>query len=88
VTTVNPASYRFLLGRFECFCLSDGSWDYPLKNFFANVPNRDIQDALRECHLPPDYVRTPYTCLYVDTGEHRLLVDMGAAIFLRHGQAT
>jgi glyoxylase-like metal-dependent hydrolase (beta-lactamase superfamily II) len=71
-------SYRFKLGDFECISLSDGSVDYPLKNFFANVPIEQVEEALRQRNLPIDYVTTPYTYLYVDTGEHRALVDMGA----------
>ncbi len=71
-------SYRFKLGDFECVCLSDGSLDYPLKNFFANVSVEQIQEALRQRNLPIDYITTPYTYLYVNTGEHRVLVDMGA----------
>ena len=70
--------YRFQLGRFECLSLSDGSWDYPLKNFFANVPVERIQEALRQRSLSIDYITTPYAYLYVNTGDHRLLVDMGA----------
>jgi glyoxylase-like metal-dependent hydrolase (beta-lactamase superfamily II) len=66
------------LGSFECLSLSDGSWDYPPNSLFANVPLEDIKDALREHNLPLDYIRAPYTFLYVDTGEHRALVDMGA----------
>jgi glyoxylase-like metal-dependent hydrolase (beta-lactamase superfamily II) len=71
-------SYRFKLGDLECVSLSDGSVDYPLKNFFANVPIEQVEEALRQHNLPVDYVTTPYTYLYVDTGEHRALVDMGA----------
>jgi glyoxylase-like metal-dependent hydrolase (beta-lactamase superfamily II) len=70
--------YRFKLGDFECVSLSDGSVDYPLKSFFANVPIEQIEGALRQRGLPIDYVTTPYTYLYVDTGQHRALVDMGA----------
>jgi glyoxylase-like metal-dependent hydrolase (beta-lactamase superfamily II) len=70
--------YRFRLGDFECVSLSDGSVDYPLKNFFANVPIEQIEETLRQRGLPIDYVTTPYTYLYVDTGENRVLVDMGA----------
>jgi glyoxylase-like metal-dependent hydrolase (beta-lactamase superfamily II) len=70
--------HRFRLGAFECVSLCDGSVDYPLKNFFANVPVEQVEGALRERGLPVEYVTTPYTYLYVDTGEHRLLVDMGA----------
>jgi glyoxylase-like metal-dependent hydrolase (beta-lactamase superfamily II) len=71
-------SYRFALGAFECISLSDGSLDYPLKNFFANVPLERVEEALRRRDLPTDYITTPYTYLYVDTGAHRVLVDMGA----------
>lgn len=70
--------YRFELGDFDCVCLSDGSRDYPLKDFFANVPVEEIETALREHNLPAGYITTPYTHLYVDTGQNRLLVDMGA----------
>jgi glyoxylase-like metal-dependent hydrolase (beta-lactamase superfamily II) len=66
------------LGEFECVSLSDGSLDYPLKNFFANVPLERVEEALRRRDLPTDYITTPYTYLYVDTGAHRVLVDMGA----------
>ena len=76
--TMNIGSYRFQLDDFECFCLSDGSMDYPLQNFFANVPAPEIEAALREQNLPTDYITTPYTYLYVNTNEHQVLVDMGA----------
>lgn len=70
--------YHFRLGDFRCASLCDGSVDYPLELFFANVPLDQIQETLRQRNLPIDYVTTPYTYLYVDTGEHRALVDMGA----------
>ena len=75
---MNIKSYRFQLGSFECLSLSDGSVDYPPGHLFANVPKAQIEEALRGRGLPVDYVTTPCTCLYVNTGEHRVLVDMGA----------
>jgi glyoxylase-like metal-dependent hydrolase (beta-lactamase superfamily II) len=75
---MNHGCFRFKLGDFDCVSLSDGSVDYPIKNFFANVPVDEVKEALRRRGLPIDYVTTPYTYLYVDTGEHRALVDMGA----------
>lgn len=71
-------SYRFKLGEFECVSISDGSLDYPLQNFFANVPKEQIEEILRQRNLPTDHVTTPYTYLFVDTGDNRMLVDMGA----------
>jgi glyoxylase-like metal-dependent hydrolase (beta-lactamase superfamily II) len=75
---VSTGSYRFKLGDFECVSLSDGSVDYPLQSFFANVPRAHVEEALQQHDLPIDYVTTPYTYLYIDTGAHRVLVDMGA----------
>ena len=75
---MNKGYYRLNLGDFECVSLSDGSVDYPLKNFFANVSIEKVEEALRQRNLPVEYVTTPYTYLYVDTGEHHALVDMGA----------
>jgi glyoxylase-like metal-dependent hydrolase (beta-lactamase superfamily II) len=78
---MNATSYRFPLGSLECLALSDGSVNYPPGHLFANVPKAQVEEALRERGLPIDYVTTPCTCLYVDTGERRVLVDMGAGKF-------
>jgi glyoxylase-like metal-dependent hydrolase (beta-lactamase superfamily II) len=70
--------YRFTLGDYLCACLSDGSLDYPLQNYFTNVPLEEIEAALRKRDLPTDYITTPYTYLFIDTRENRIMVDMGA----------
>jgi glyoxylase-like metal-dependent hydrolase (beta-lactamase superfamily II) len=75
---MSTGSYQFQLGDFGCVCLSDGSLDYPLHNFFANVPAAEVEAALRQHNLPTDYITTPYTYLFVDTKDHQVLVDMGA----------
>ncbi len=74
--------YRFRLGDFECACLSDGSWDYSTQKLFANVPGEQLQAALRQRNLPLETITTPYTYLYANTGEHQVLVDMGAGDYL------
>lgn len=71
-------SYRFRLGDFECVSISDGSYDYPLQNFFANVPKEQVETILRQRNLPTDHITTPYTFLYIKAPEHQVLVDMGA----------
>jgi glyoxylase-like metal-dependent hydrolase (beta-lactamase superfamily II) len=75
---MSSGSYSFPLGDFTCVCLSDGSLDYPLQNFFSNVPLQEIEAALKQRDLPTDYITTPYTYLFIDTREHKVLVDMGA----------
>ena len=75
---MNAASYPFRLGNFECLALSDGSVNYPPGHLFANVPHARIEEALGGRGRPVDYITTPRTCLYVNTGAHQVLVDMGA----------
>ena len=75
---MNIEHHRFELGDYECVSVADGTADYPLTNFFANVPLEQVEEALRQRDLPVDFVTTPYTYLYVNTGENRVLVDMGA----------
>jgi glyoxylase-like metal-dependent hydrolase (beta-lactamase superfamily II) len=75
---MDSGNYRFRIGSFECVALSDGAFNYPLESLFANVPVEQIQAALRQHHLSSHQITTPYTCLLIDTGEHRVLIDTGA----------
>jgi glyoxylase-like metal-dependent hydrolase (beta-lactamase superfamily II) len=72
-------SYRFKVGTFECLiAVSDGTFTYPAGLLFVNASQDQREQALRDHNLPPDQVTTPYTCLVIDTGRHRVLVDTGA----------
>ena len=75
---MDTGSFRFEMGEFECVSVSDGALNYPPESLFANVPLEHVEEALRQLNLPTAQVMTPYTCLYIDTGEHRVLVDTGA----------
>ena len=75
---MDAGSFRFGVGQFECVSLSDGALNYPPESLFSNVPLERVEEALRKLDLPTSQVMTPYTCLYIETGEHRVLVDTGA----------
>ena len=75
---MGTGTFRFEMGGFECVSLSDGTLNYPPESFFSNVPLEHVKEALLERNLPTSQVMTPYTCLYIYTGEHRVLVDAGA----------
>ena len=75
---VSEGVYHFKLARFDCVSINDGAFNYPLESLFANVPREQVEGALSRQHLPIDRVTTPYTCLFVDTGEHRVMIDTGA----------
>jgi glyoxylase-like metal-dependent hydrolase (beta-lactamase superfamily II) len=75
---MNPGSFRFGLGGFECIAFSDGAFNYPLERFFAKVSREQVQETLGQNELPTNRINTPYACLYVDTGQYRVMVDTGA----------
>jgi glyoxylase-like metal-dependent hydrolase (beta-lactamase superfamily II) len=85
---MNTEIYRFKVGNFECIAASDGTLTYapplfppPATFLFINAPKERLEQVLREHNLQPEqWVEwvSPYICLVVDTGEHRVLVDTGA----------
>lgn len=75
---METGTYQFTVGQFTGVAASDGGLNYPVESFFANVPANEVEEVLPRHHLPTDRIYTPYTCLFVDTGEHRVLIDTGA----------
>ncbi len=73
----------FRLGPFRCVAVCDGTNGmYTPAALFSNASPGEAKQLLRERGLPEDAITTPYTSLYVDTGEHRVLIDMGAGPLL------
>ena len=81
-------TYRFKLGSFQCIAISDGTLIYKPPNFpppsvmlFANAPKENLEKTLLEHNIQPETWEewvSPYICLMVDTGKHRVLVETGA----------
>lgn len=82
--------YRFKVGDFTCIAINDGTFAYPhpaqnvFINFFVNAPKERLVQALKKHGIDPEkwdeYV-SPYTCLVIDTGRRKVLVDTGAGGF-------
>ena len=85
---MNTEIYRFKVGTFECITVSDGTLTYtppmfppPATFLFTNAPKELLDRVLREHNLQPEqWVEwiSPYICVVIDTGKHRVLVDTGA----------
>ncbi len=69
-----PHSFR--IGKICCSPVVDGTFTYPANWFFRNIT--DAGEELRSRNLPSDEVTTPYSCLLVETGRKRVLIDTGA----------
>jgi glyoxylase-like metal-dependent hydrolase (beta-lactamase superfamily II) len=79
-------TYRFTVGPIECIAVSDGTFTYPSAAFVSNAPVEQFDEELRAHDLPPHEVVSPYTCLVVNTGSRRLLVDTGAGFAPTNGK--
>src|SRR5215471_4595114 len=80
---MNNSSYRFTVGTFECFAISDGTAVYtdPAPLLFANAPTAQLEQALLAYQIQlNEWVewKNTYICLLIATGTHNVLVDTGA----------
>jgi glyoxylase-like metal-dependent hydrolase (beta-lactamase superfamily II) len=71
-------AFRFKVGELDCISLNDGYHNYKIESFFANVDRGDLNQALQARNWPTDRVPSPYSSLYVRSGERHVLVDTGA----------
>lgn len=80
-------SYRFKIGDFECFAVSDGSHTYSPPQFpppeillFSNAPKESLASMRQRYNLPTPWTEwmSPYICLVIRTRKHLVLVDTGA----------
>jgi glyoxylase-like metal-dependent hydrolase (beta-lactamase superfamily II) len=85
---MSSESCRFKVGTIECMAVSDGTMTYtppmflpPAILLFVNAPQERLVQKLREHNIQPEkWVEwiSPYICLLINTGRHRVLVDTGA----------
>jgi len=77
---MNQPSYRFQLGQFACFAISDGTSVVPVevaRSIFGNAPQTDIEQVLRDRNIQLESLENQLTCLLVDTGDQWVLIDTG-----------
>ena len=79
---MNPDTFHFRVGRFECFAVSDGFGIYsnPARALFAGAPHEALAQVLYEHGIQLEEWsewKSPFICLLIRTDKHLTLVDTG-----------
>jgi glyoxylase-like metal-dependent hydrolase (beta-lactamase superfamily II) len=84
---MNSSCYRFKVGDFTCFAVSDGSYIYTTPQFpppevilFSNASQESLTSVRQRYQLPTPWKKwtSPYNCLVVKADKYLVLVDTGA----------
>lgn len=70
-------SYRFAVGALECVAIADGTEPTPVASVVKDVSADALGQALADCGLSPTDDAFYFNCLYVQTGERKVLFDAG-----------
>ena len=84
---MKKGSSHFAVGDFRCTLVADGTHGYPdpAALLFPDAPESELAGELAASGITPGnwpvWV-SPYTCLLIDTGSQRILMDTGAGDML------
>src|SRR5215469_1571066 len=74
-------TFRFQLGEFSCMAIQDEVGHYPIAMFLQNLAAEVYEPILLAQDQDLHQVGLPYTCLLIETGQNRLLVDTGVGSY-------
>jgi len=78
----NPGIYRYRVGAFTVTAIQDGGFaGPPLERVVTNAELATVQAALSDAFQPTDRFPINFTTLIVETGQHTVAIDAGAADF-------
>jgi hypothetical protein len=85
---MNSNFYHFSIGQFKCTAVADGTLIYappmfppPATLLCVNAPREQLERALSQQGIDLQQWKewtSNYTCLLIDTGTRKVLVDTGA----------
>ena len=73
-------TFRFRVGSISCIVIQDDAPRYPIGMFLTNLAKERYEPGLLQQGEDPQYIDLPYTCLFINTGRERLLVDTGMGV--------
>ena len=69
--------FQFNIGDYRCAAIHDGGHAGNADFLFRNAPEEELEQALQSHGLTADKLPSSWSCLYVDTGDQKLLLDTG-----------
>ena len=78
MSPTNSGVYHFKVGDFNAMVVSDGTLSFPTNFFVPNTDPEAVTAALTEHFLPTEDIFAHLNALYVETDEHKVLIDTGA----------
>ncbi|KYH35526.1 N-acyl homoserine lactonase [Clostridium tepidiprofundi DSM 19306] len=75
--TKNETAYHFKVGDFTCIIVNDGYATFPTKDLFTGLSECEIEKAICQYGIGKYVTEISFLCLYVDTGEHKIIIDTG-----------
>ncbi|MCR9146484.1 MAG: MBL fold metallo-hydrolase [Rhodobacteraceae bacterium] len=74
----NPAHFRFSVGDARVTIVSDGWFSLPTTGLGINAPREEVEAFLASNFLSPEQGYSHTNHLYIETGDARVLVDVGS----------
>ncbi len=79
---------QFTIGKYRCLLVSDGvhTYENPASLLFSNASTKELAQELKEWNISYDTWNSwtsSYTCVLIDTGQKRILLDAGAGSLLK-----
>jgi len=79
-------THRFKVGDFDCIAATDGFAPREDARFlFTNPSEEELAQVLQAHKLQPNHIPASVTCLVIDTGQNRILIDTGFGAEVRPG---
>ena len=70
-------TYHFTLGNFKCIVFNERNRESPASQMYSSVPQDEIAAVTTEFGLDGGAITSAINVLYIDTGDHKLLIDTG-----------
>jgi glyoxylase-like metal-dependent hydrolase (beta-lactamase superfamily II) len=70
-------NFHFQVGALRCLALNDGTDYAPAERIILGVPTAELYQALAGRSPDPTHEPIAFNCLYLETGQSRILVDAG-----------